>query len=207
MPEVAAKWQAVHGRAMTTQDIDAMYEDFVPLLLAVLNDYSDLIPGTVATMNYLREQDMVVAGTTGYFDEALEIVQTAAATQGYTPDFTTCATQVPAGRPAPWMIYRAMEALGVYPPAAVVKVGDTVPDIAAGLNAGVWTVGVTKTGNEVGLTVAELAAFDEATVNAKIAAAEERLATAGAHYVIEGIADLPAIVEAINQRLANGEKP
>ncbi len=207
MPAVAAQWQQVYGQAMTARDIDAMYEDFVPLLLAVLNDYSGLIPGTVETMRYLREYDILVAGTTGYFDEALEIVQTAAANQGYTPDFTTCATRVPAGRPAPWMIYRAMEALSVYPPAAVVKVGDTVPDIAAGLNAGVWTVGVAKTGNEVGLSEAELTALDSADVASRLTAAHQKLADAGAHYVIDGIDGLPAIIDQINERLAQGERP
>jgi phosphonoacetaldehyde hydrolase len=29
----------------------------------------------------------------------------------------------------------------------------------------------------------------------------------GAHYVIDSIADLPAVLDAIEQRLANGEKP
>lgn len=207
MPEVAAKWQAVHGRTMTEQDIDAMYADFVPLLLAVLNDYSDLIPGTVQAVNDLREQNILVAGTTGYFDEALEIVQSAAAKQGYTPDYTTCATRVPAGRPAPWMIYQAMEALGVYPPAAVVKVGDTVPDIAAGLNGGVWTVGVAKTGNEVGLSASELATLDPADAETRLTAARQKLQDAGAHYVIDGIDGLPAIITQINERLAQGEWP
>jgi len=207
MPAVAAKWQQVHGQPMTVADIDAMYEEFVPLLLAVLADYAAIIPGTVETIGYLRSEGIQVAGTTGYFDEALAIVEKAAAAQGYTPDFTTCATRVPAGRPAPWMIYRAMEALGVYPPAAVVKVGDTAPDIAAGLNAGVWTVGVAKTGNEVGLTQEELANLDADAATAKIAEAHNRLQKAGAHYVIDGIGELPAIIAEINQRLPRGEQP
>ena len=65
---------------------------------------------------------------------------------------------MPAGRPAPWMIFRCMEALNVYPPAAVVKVGDTVIDIEDGLNAGAWSVGVVDSSNEMSLTAAELAA-------------------------------------------------
>lgn len=207
MPAVAEKWVQVHGRAMTADDIDDMYNEFVPLLLAVLNDYSELIPGTVETVSYLREQGLRVAGTTGYFDEALAVVAEAAAKQGYTPDFTTCATQVSAGRPAPWMIYRAMEALAIYPPAAVVKIGDTVPDIAAGLNAGAWTIAVAKTGNEVGLSVSELAALDPTDVDARVAAARQKLADAGAHYVSDGMEGLPAIIDQINTRLAQGERP
>lgn len=205
MPEVAAKWQEAHGRAMIKQDIDEMYDDFVPLLLAVLEDYADIIPGTVETMQHLRDQDLQIAGTTGYFDEALEIVVKAAAKAGYEPDFTTCATRVPAGRPAPWMIYRAMEALGVYPPAAVVKVGDTVPDIEAGLNGGVWTVGVAKTGNEMGLNAQEVAALPARELEQRLSKARAKLADA--HYVIDEIGELPTVIETINQRLVQGEHP
>ena len=38
--------------------------------------------------------------------------------QGYEPDANVCGDDVPAGRPAPWMIFRVMEQLDVYPPAA-----------------------------------------------------------------------------------------
>ena len=37
--------------------------------------------------------------------------------------------------------------------------------------------------------------------------AEDKLKAAGAHYVIETLADLPGVIEHINQRLANQEKP
>ena len=36
------------------------------------------------------------------------------------------------------------QALGVYPPEAIVKIGDTIPDIDEGLNAGAWTIGPSK---------------------------------------------------------------
>jgi len=68
-----------------------------------------------------------------------------------------CADEVPAGRPEPWMLLRAMEEMRVFPPSCVVKVGDTEADIAEGLNAGAWTVGVTRTGNYVGLDREQMA--------------------------------------------------
>ena len=80
------------------------------------------------------------------------------AEQDFVPDAAVCAADVPAGRPAPWMIYRAMELLGVYPPQAVVAIGDTIADIEAGLNAGVWAMGVTRTGNMLGLAQEDVAA-------------------------------------------------
>lgn len=57
------------------------------------------------------------------------------------------------GRPGPLMMYRCFADLGVYPPHTVVKVDDTTPGIAEGLAAGTWTVGVTASGNEVGLSL------------------------------------------------------
>lgn len=206
-PRIAAAWQAQHGAAMGAADIDAMYTDFVPLLLAVLDQYGALIPGVNDAVAALRALDIKIAASTGYFPAAMEVVAVAAARQGYAPDFTISANQVAAGRPAPWMIYHAMEALAVYPPAAVVAVGDTVPDVEAGLNAGVWTVGVAQTGNEVGLTEAEYAALAPDEQAARRRQARDKLATAGAHYVIDGVWELPIVVEAINARLQDGVQP
>lgn len=207
LPDVAGQWQAVHGRAITAADIDALYADFVPALLAVLDRHSDLIPGTLAAVEALRGQGVRIAASTGYFAEAMQVVARAAAGQGYTPEVSIAATEVPAGRPAPWMIYRAMEKLGIYPPAAVVAVGDTVPDVEAGLNAGVWTIGLTQTGNEVGLTAAEFAVLPPSEQAARVDRAADRLTAAGAHLVVEGIWEAPAAVAAINARLARGEAP
>ena len=207
LPDVAAQWQAVHGRGVTAADIDALYDDFVPALLAVLGQYGDLIPGTLPAMDALRGMGVRIAASTGYFVEAMNVVVQAAAAQGYTPAVSIAATQVPAGRPAPWMIYRAMEALGVYPPAAVVAVGDTVADIEAGLNAGVWTIGLTQTGNEVGLSEAEFAALPPAEQAARRRHAGDKLAAAGAHLVADGVWDVPAAVQEINARLTRGDQP
>jgi phosphonoacetaldehyde hydrolase len=207
LDEVAARWQQVHGRAMTPADIDEMYDDFVPLLLQTLEAYATLIPGTLGVINGLRRQGVQIGGTTGYFEEAASVVAAAAARQGYTPDSNICATQVSAGRPAPWMIYRTMDKLNVYPPEAVVSVGDTVPDVESGLNAGVWTIAVAKTGNEVGLTETELADLKAEELETRLKRARARLAQAGAHYVVDGIWEVPAAIEAIHIRLAQGERP
>ena len=87
------------------------------------------------------------------------------------------------------------------------KIGDTVNDIQEGLNAGMWTIGVTKTGNELGLTEAEVALLAPSELRRRLDAIEERLHKSGAHYVTESIEWCPAIIEAINARLARGERP
>jgi phosphonoacetaldehyde hydrolase len=91
--------------------------------------------------------------------------------------------------------------------AAAVKVGDTVTDIHEGLNAGMWTVGVTSTGNEVGLSAAELAALAPEDRKQRLDHAREQLLAAGAHYVIESAAGLEPVIEQIDRRLSAGERP
>ena len=97
--------------------------------------------------------------------------------------------------------------LEVYPFEACVKVDDTLPGIAEGLNAGMWTVGLAMTGNEVGLNEREIAELSPSERARKRARAYARMGQAGAHYVVDSIADLPTVVDAITVRLSQGERP
>ncbi len=206
--EVATLWKQVHGKECTEADVQDMFEkDFVPLQVACIADYSELIPGTVETVNALKGRGIKIGSTTGYFTEAMEINLREAKKQGYDPDVNACASDVPAGRPEPWMVMSNMQQARVFPPEAVVKVDDTKPGISEGLNAGTWTIGVAKTGNEVGLNQQELAALPAEEVIRKVEQAADGLAKAGAHYVIESIAALPAIISEIEQRLKRGDRP
>jgi phosphonoacetaldehyde hydrolase len=207
IPEIAKRWHDDHGRLFTEEDIDTMFDDFKSLQLACLSDYADLIPGTLETVAELRKQDVLIGSTTGYFTEAMELLKEEAAKRGYMPDSSVCATQVPAGRPQPWMIFQNMLNTGVYPPEAVVKIDDTKPGIDEGLNAGTWTIGLAKTGNEVGLNLEEIQALDPERLMRKLEQAREGLAKSGAHYVVDGIADVVPLIDDINMRLARGEHP
>ena len=208
IPEVAAEWQRVHGASCVEADVTRMFEeDFRPLQVACIGRYAGLIPGTLEAVGALRAKGIAIGTTTGYFTEAAEVNVVEAKKQGYAPDANVCASDVPAGRPAPWMVLRNMEATGVFPSEAVVKVGDTLLDIGEGLNAGTWTVGLSRTGNEVGLTAEELAALPDEERRSRIARAEQRLKAAGAHSVVESIADVPGAVEEIERRLRDGERP
>lgn len=58
-------------------------------------------------------------------------------------DAVVCGDDVPVGRPAPYMIFQAIEIARVASVHEVMAVGDTVNDLWAGFNAGVrWNVGV-----------------------------------------------------------------
>jgi len=206
--EVAMLWQQVHNKKCTEADVQDMFEkDFVPLQVACIADYTELIPGTVEAVNELKSRGIKIGSSSGYFTEAMEINLREAKKQGYSPDVNSCASDVPAGRPEPWMVISNMQQARIFPPQAVVKVDDTKPGIEEGLNAGTWTIGLAKTGNEVGLNLQELAALPDEEVKRKVDKAADGLAKTGAHYVVESISDVPAVISEIEQRLKMGDRP
>ncbi len=207
IPAVARRWQEVYGRPCTEEDVAQMFEEFVPLQLACLAQYADLIPGTLDFVAELRNRDVKIGSTTGYTGEMMELLAKEAADRGYVPDSTVCATDVPAARPAPWMCLANAQNLGVYPMEACVKIGDTLPDVYEGLNAGMWTIGLAKTGNEMGLREKDVAALPADQLRRRLARACDRMASAGAHYIVDSIADALPVIDRIEQQIARGEHP
>jgi phosphonoacetaldehyde hydrolase len=205
---VTEMWKRAHSKMWTDSDVKDMYEeDFVPALLDCVADYTQLIPGTLETVDTLRGRAIKIGSSTGYSGEVMKINLAEAEKQGFSPDVNLCASDVPAGRPEPWMLFGNMQQARVFPPQAVVKVDDTRPGITSGLNAGTWTVGLSKTGNEVGLNEKELDALPAEQVKRKVDKAAEILAAEGAHYVVDSIADVPDVITDIEKRLKAGQKP
>ncbi|OGL12413.1 MAG: phosphonoacetaldehyde hydrolase, partial [Candidatus Rokubacteria bacterium RIFCSPLOWO2_02_FULL_73_56] len=201
---VRARWQARHGRPPGEADVDRMFADFVPLQLECLSEYSTLIPGTLEVVAALRAREVKIGSTTGYLREMMAINLADAKAQGYEPDATVCASDVPAGRPYPYMCLQNMLDLRVWPVEACVKVDDTLPGIEEGLNAGMWTVGLAVSGNEVGLPLAAWQALPPAEQQARRERAHARLRMGGAHWVVDTIADLLPCLDDIEARLARG---
>lgn len=207
MPRVQAAWQAAHGAPPTDADVQTIYDEFVPRQTEIIAQYSTPIPGVVETVAALRERGLKIGSCTGYVQPMMEALLPAAAEQGYAPDVVVTSDQVPAGRPAPWMALSNAMQMNAFPLESLVKVGDTVTDIEEGLNAGMWTVGVAKTGNELGMSAQQVAELDEATLRARLAPIYARLYRAGAHFVIDGVADIVPVLDAIDTWLARGERP
>jgi len=205
--EVNQAWQAAHGHAITEAEIEAMFVQFVPMQLDCLEEYVRVIPGVCEAVEGFRRMDMKIGSTTGYTHEMMDILAPAAKRNGYAPDAWVSATDVPAGRPYPWMVYQNAIQLQVYPLEAYVKIGDTLPDIEEGLNAGMWTIGLAMTGNLLGLTEDEFHALPERDVDQKRKEISGRFFQAGAHYVVDGLWDCPRIVAEISDRLASGGRP
>jgi phosphonoacetaldehyde hydrolase len=200
-PAIGKRWQETHGRRPHQADCEALYQAFIPKQLEVIDRHSQLVPGLLECVAQLRGRGIKIGATTGYFRAAAERVYASAKNQGFSPDHSACADDVPCGRPAPWMILRNMEALGVFPPRRVLKIGDTVPDIEEGHNAGVWSAAVVSSSNEVGLTEKELENLSGASREALLRRAALRFENAGADAVLASLDGLPALIDQLNARI------
>lgn len=207
LPRVAAAWRAAHDWHFTDRDVDALYEIFTPMNIAAIPQHARLIPGVAELMADLRARGLKIGSTTGYNRAIMEVLTPLAAAQGFAPDNLVCAGDVPENRPSPLGMYRCFLDLAVWPGHRVVKVDDTVPGLEEGRNAGCWTVAIVASGNEMGLTLAEWEALGAQERVTRRAAAGMRLDVARPDYSIDTVADLPAVLDDIERRLAAGVRP
>lgn len=201
MPEVAADFEKVHGRVWNEDDVNTMYASFEKHLFASLKDFTDPIPGVIDALNVLRAKGIKIGSTTGYTDEMMKVVRPAAAEKGYVVDHLVTPSRLPAGRPAPYMIYQNMIDLAIPSVNRVVKVGDTMADIREGLSAGVHTIGIIVGSNELGLTEQEYSEMEPKALAAMKADVHRRMFEAGAHAVLDSINDLPRYIEELEKSL------
>lgn len=126
IPSVRRRWVDTHSAEPTDKDVDTMFEDFVPMQEACLSDYSTLIPGTLEVVAECRKRGYKIGSTSGYLPGMLAINLADAEKQGYVPDATFGAGDVPRGRPFGHMVLRNILEMDVSPVQSVVKVDDTL---------------------------------------------------------------------------------
>ena len=180
MPRVADAWVKAHGARSSDADADRLHDAVLGEMQAAARATAVLIPGAAALVQRLRAQGVGIGSSTGYTRE---------------------------GRPSPLMLWRNLVELGAWPASACVKVDDAAVGIAEGRGGGTWTVGVTASGNGVGLAEDALAALPPAERSARIAAAGAPLLEAGAHYLVETVAALDPVLAEIAARIAAGDRP
>ena len=209
-PAIRERWKEVHGRYPTQQDVDEMFADFVPAQVACLPQYSDLLPGVAeVTQRLQREYGIKIGVSTGFTRVMVDALLDAARKQGFNPDATVAGDEVVHGaRPKPFMVYRNLDLMDIHPIQAVVKVDDTVSGVGEALEAGCWGVGVARYSNYMDIDSIEQAErMSEEEIARRLEHSRELLRKSGAHYVIDSIVELPAVIDDINDRLAQGEKP
>lgn len=207
-PAVSARWVAQFGRAMGDQDIRHIYETFIPLQQERVGLHSDLIPGALEAVNQLRQAGYKIGSTTGYPRAVMNTLMPLAAAKGYAPDCAVCADDLSAGaRPGPWMALECVQQLKINAVRYCIKVDDTAPGVEEGVNAGMWTVGLALSGSPAGLTLEDYRTASPEHLQHVRQRVTSELRGAGAHYVIDTVADLPALAQQIETRLARGETP
>ena len=150
--------------------VEEVYASFKDHLQRVFTEHAAPIPGAVATFAWLRNRGIKLAFNTGFDRDITEILLDALKWRD-TAQAVICGDDVVQGRPAPYMIFHAMEATGVMSVREVLNVGDTVSDLQAAHNAGVAiSVGVLSGAHN-----------------------EERLKREPHTRLIASVADLPAL--------------
>jgi phosphonatase-like hydrolase len=148
-PEEIAKWRGAAKRdivrhfvelqsppASTDREglVNAIYDEFTKDLIEVYKSVPP-IAGAEDAIREMRQHNILVATTTG-FDRAIALPIFRRLGWEHYFAATICSDDVAQGRPAPFMLFHAMEAARVANVAEVMAVGDTPLDLQAGTNAG-----------------------------------------------------------------------
>jgi len=206
-PAIAEQFRQRFERLPSDEDVTAIYERFMPLQIAKVGEHSALIPGALEAIAALRERGLQIGSCSGYPRQVMDKVVELAASNGYRPDHVVATDEVRKGRPGPAQALANVIALGIDDVAACVKVDDTEPGILEGRSAGMWTVALRFSGNFLGLDHAQYQALDDQRLARERQRIDGLFAASRPHYLIDTIAELPAVIDAINARLARGDVP
>lgn len=204
---VTQKWVKLRGCDPADSDVDQLFAQFKDLQTEWLTRRARLIAGVLPVVERLRGRGLKIGSTTGYTRPMLDLLLGHALQQGYVPDYSLCPDDTAGGRPLPWMCYSIALRLQLTRSSAAVKIGDTPSDIEEGRRAGMWTIGITATGNEVGLTEEDFTSLSEAERKRLTDAAALRLREAGAHEVANSVSECESVLDLIEARISRGERP
>lgn len=143
---VAALLTCGRGEVVAADEamVASVYKDF---RARVAQAYDERPPepmtGVPQAFASLRRHGVKIALTTGFAREVTDTLLDSLGWDATVLDAVVTTDEVAVGRPAPFMIFKSMEATGVTDVARVLVAGDTVRDLEAGANAGVsYVVGV-----------------------------------------------------------------
>lgn len=161
-----------NGTSPSLDRVEEIYRLFRSELEGTYRERVSPVPSADAIFAWCRERGIRLATTTGFYAEIRDMILDRT---GWRDSFSAnvCSSDVSRGRPAPYMIFRAMEASGVEDVRQVVNVGDTPLDLQAGTNAGVRGVIGVMTGIH----------------------REERLIREPHTHLLPSVADLPSLIE------------
>ncbi|ANC30456.1 phosphonatase-like hydrolase [Isoptericola dokdonensis] len=156
-----------------TSAVEPAFVDFEKLLREAYDTTPPApMPGVLDAFTALRDHGVRIVLTTGFSADVTGLLLDRLGWADGLLDAVVTTDDVPSGRPAPYMVHRAMERTGVTDVARVLTVGDTVLDLEAGTNAG------------AGLVVGVLSGGVPRAV----------LEAAPHTHVVDSVADVPALL-------------
>jgi phosphonatase-like hydrolase len=159
------------GSPEAEQLADKSLAYFIEQMSAAYDRHLAPIPGAEETFAFLHARNIKIATDTGFDATIGGLIMERLKWPGRLIDMAITSSEVPRGRPAPYMIFHTMEHLGILDVHQVMKVGDSPADLEEGFNAG------------CGEVVGVLSGAHTATT----------LRTYYHTHLIESVADLPAL--------------
>lgn len=176
--------------------------ELLPALLASAAEHAEALPGVPKLLTDLRRQQLPHAWLDDLPEQACHLLASAL-------PLDTRASRLNGARPwpAPDSIWQALAELQVDGLDGCVLIASEPRLLQAGLNAGLWSVGLASCGAPCGLALGDwqaLAAGEREKLRAQATLDLYRL---GAHSVIDHPAELPACLQDLAIRRHKGEKP
>jgi phosphonoacetaldehyde hydrolase len=150
LPEVATQWEQRYGRIADENDVAKIYELTEPMMVDTITRHAEPIPGLLEFAEGMRKRHIKIGSCTGYTAPMMSALVPAAAKNGYSRKAWSVHRMFPPVDPCPGCATKTPFYLQVYP-LGHDQDWDTISDIQEGRNAGMWTVGLTQSGNELGL--------------------------------------------------------
>ena len=196
-----ATFYSLHNRSPTESDIDALFRTYVPMQFNTIKQNCNILPQTHETVERLRKSHKI--GATSSFPTYISsAINYELFDRGINLDSIVASDEVFNTRPYPSMVYKNMDILSVKTPRDIVKISNTVEGILEGLNAGCWTIGVSKYSSLLGIhSLCEEASMDEDKMRERITFASNKLKRTGAHAVVENLNDIDNIIDTFNTKL------
>jgi phosphonoacetaldehyde hydrolase len=204
---IQKQWDHKYHQRPTKGDKLGLLSDFKVLLERETKLNMKVLPHTAKCISKLRKDNIVTGVTTGFDLEQMERIKWLLESENIFLDSyvsSTCLNKP--GRPEPHMIFENMARLKIDDPRRLIKIDDTVSGIQEGLNADCWTVAVSRWSSNMNVNSKEEIDQLENLGNNnnyyqlrdRINKSRKILESSGAHYVINTLAELPSIIDDIN---------
>lgn len=197
------------NRNLALLDSTNMTNEYMQLQEKYFQEFNTIIEGSYNLFGKLREDKIKIGVTTNYNNRLGIKIYDQLVSQHLKPDSFVTESKVFNGSiPSPSMIYQTLDILNTYPVQSVIKVDDTSIGIQEGLNAGCWTIGVSKWSNYTNYqSKYDLVECAESIRNKRERCAREKLLKSGAHFVVSDIRNVYEVIQIINEKLSKGEQP